>query len=416
MNDLVQFLSQVPLFASLTESTLQKLTADPKIVEVPPKTILLREGDPGEHFYVVLEGHVEAVKRMDSEEEQSLSVRGPGEFVGEISLLHRGVARTASVVTREASKLLKLTRADFDELLTHEPMMAYEMVRVLTLSLNSSNETHIRDLQEKNRELKEAFEALKAAQAQIIEKEKLERELQLASEIQMSILPQTFPQVDGFDFGAKLVPARTVAGDMYDFIPLSHNKVGIVVGDVTDKGVPAAIVMAQTHALIRSEAFRASTPREALKGVNQHLLEINSSGLPVTVIFGVLDGTTNEFTYARAGHELPLICTAEGSVTLAEKSLGQPLGYFDEPEIDENTITLPPGGTFLLYTDGVTEGLDHLDLASMNESLMYELRLCSGKAAQDMCDHVLEVTTTRQGDRLLLDDVTLVAVHRVSEG
>jgi sigma-B regulation protein RsbU (phosphoserine phosphatase) len=415
MNDLVQFLSQVPLFASLTNSTLQKLATDPKIVEVPPKTILLREGDPGEHFYVVLEGHVEAVKRMDSEEEQFLSVRGPGEFVGEISLLHRGIARTASVVTREASKLLKLTRADFDELLTHEPMMAYEMVRVLTLSLNSSNETHIRDLQEKNRELKEAFEALKAAQAQIIEKEKLERELQLASEIQMSILPQTFPQVEGFDFGAKLVPARTVAGDMYDFIPLSHNKVGIVVGDVTDKGVPAAIVMAQTHALLRSEAYRASTPREALKGVNQHLLEINSSGLPVTVIFGVLDGTTNEFTYARAGHELPLICTAEGEVTLADKNLGQPLGYFNEPEIDENTITLPPGGTFLLYTDGVTEGLDHLDLAAINESLMSEISLCGGMAAQDMCNHVLEVTTARQGDHLLLDDVTLVAVHRVGE-
>ena len=169
MNDLVQFLSQVPLFASLTDKTLQQLTADPKIVEVPPKTTLLQEGDPGEHFYVVLEGHVEAVKRMGTEDEQFLSVRGPGEFVGEISLLHRGVARTASVITREASKLLKLTRADFDELLTHEPMMAYEMVRVLTLSLNASNETHIRDLQEKNRALSEAYDELKAAQAQIIE-------------------------------------------------------------------------------------------------------------------------------------------------------------------------------------------------------------------------------------------------------
>jgi serine phosphatase RsbU (regulator of sigma subunit) len=323
------------------------------------------------------------------------------------------VQRTASVITREASKLLKLTRADFDELLTHEPMMAYEMVRVLTLSLNASNETHIRDLQEKNRELKEAFEALKAAQAQIIEKEKLERELQLANEIQMSILPQTLPQVEGFDFGAQLVPARTVAGDMYDFIPLDRNKVGIVVGDVTDKGVPAAIVMAQTHALLRAKVNRASSPLEALQGVNQHLLEINPSGLPITAIFGVLDGATNEFTYARAGHELPLICTAEGEVTLAAKSLGQPLGYFAEPEIDENTITLQPGGTFLLYTDGVTEGLDHLDLASMNEALMSEISLCGGKTAQDMCDHVLEVTTTRQGDRLLLDDVTLVAVHRM---
>jgi serine phosphatase RsbU (regulator of sigma subunit) len=416
MNDLAQFLSGIPIFASLTDSTLQQLATDPKIVEVPSKKALFHEGDPGEHFYVVLEGHVESVKRVGTEDEQILSVRGPGEFVGEISLLHRDVSRTASVVAREASKLLELTRADFDALLTHEPMMVYEMLRVLTLSLNASNETHIRDLREKNRELKEAFKALKVAQAQIIEKEKLERELQLANEIQMSILPQTLPQVEGFDFGAQLVPARTVAGDMYDFIPLSHNKVGIVVGDVTDKGFPAAIVMAQTHALLRAEAYRASSPLEALQAVNQHLLAINSSGLPVTAIFGVLDGTTHEFNYARAGHELPLICTAEGEVTLAEKSLGQPLGYFDEPELDENTITLPSGGTFLLYTDGVTDGLDHLDLASMYEWLMSEISLCGGKTAQDMCDHVLEVTTTRQGDRLLLDDVTLVAVHRAGKG
>jgi len=261
--------------------------------------------------------------------------------------------------------------------------------------------------------LKEAIEALKGAQTQIIEKEKLEAELQLASDIQMSILPQTLPQVMGFDFGVQLVPARMVAGDMYDFIPLNDNKVGIVVGDVTDKGLSAAIVMAQTHALLRVEAYRASSPLEALQGVNQHLLEINSRGLPVTAIFGVLDGTTNEFHYARAGHELPLICTADGEVTLAEKGLGQPLGYFTEPEIDENTINIPPGGTFLLYTDGLTERFDHLDLVSMNESLMSEISLCRGVSAQTMCDHMLEVTTTRQGDHLLLDDVTLVVVHRV---
>ena len=413
MDDLAQFLSGIPLLASLTDSALQQLTTDSKIVEVPAKTYLFHEGDPGEHFYIVLDGQVEAVKRMGTEGEQILAVRSPGEFIGEISMLHRGVKRTASVVAREASQLLQLTRADFDELLTHEPMMAYEMVKALTLSISASNEKYIRGLQEKNRELKEALESLKAAQTQIIEKEKMDRELQLASDIQMSILPQILPQVEGFDFGAQLVPARTVAGDMYDFIPLSRNRVGIVVVDVTDKGVTAAIVMAQTHALLRAEANRASSPLEALKSVNQHLLEINSSGLPVTAIFGVLDGTANEFNYARAGHELPLICTAEGSVTLAEKNMGQPLGYFDEPEIDENTITLPPGGTFLLYTDGVIVGLDHLDLASRNELLMFEIGLCGGKSAQDMCDHVFEVTWTRQGNRLLLDDVTLVAVHRV---
>jgi serine phosphatase RsbU (regulator of sigma subunit) len=413
MNDLMELLSQVPLFASLSNSELQHLTTDPHIIEVPPNEALFLEGDVGDRFYVILDGRIEVVKQLGTDEEQILGVRGPGEFVGEMSLLHRDGKRTASVVTKDSSQLLELTRADFDALLSHQPMMAYEMVRVLSSRLTTAHETHISDLQEKNRELKEAFEALKAAQAQIIEKEKLERDLKLASDIQMSILPQTLPQVVGYDFGAQLVPARTVAGDMYDFIPLGRNKVGIVIGDVTDKGVPAAIVMSQTHALLRAEACRATSPFEALQGVNQHLLEINPSGLPVTAIFGVLDGSTSEFSYARAGHEIPLICTAEGEVTQAAKSPGQPLGYFDKPEIDENTITLPTGGTFLLYTDGVSEGLDHLDLASMNESLMSEISLCGGKTAQDMCDHVLEVTTTRQGDRLLLDDVTLVAVHRM---
>jgi serine phosphatase RsbU (regulator of sigma subunit) len=413
MNDLIQILSRVPLFTTLNNSELQHLTTDPHIIEIPPKEVLFLEGDIGDRFYVVLDGRIEVVKQLGTDDEQILGVRGPGEFVGEMSLLHRDGKRTASVVAREASQLLELTRADFDTLLSRQPLMAYEMVRVMSSRLTVAHETHIRDLQEKNLELKEAYEALKAAQAQIIEKEKLERELQLAHDIQVSILPQTLPQMEGFDFGALLVPARTIAGDMFDFIPLSSNKIGIVVGDVTDKGVAAAIVMAQTHALLRAEAYRASSPLEALQGVNQHLLEINSSGLPVTVIFGVLDGTTNEFKYARAGHELPLICTVEGEVTQAEKNQGQLLGFFDEPELDENTIILPPGSTFLLYTDGVTEGLNHLDLASMNETLMSEISLCSGKTAQAMCDHVLEVTTTRRGDNLLLDDVTLVAVHRV---
>jgi serine phosphatase RsbU (regulator of sigma subunit) len=416
MNDLAQFLSGIPLFASLTDSTLQQLAFDPKIIELPPKKALFHEGDLGEHFYIVLDGGLEVVKRCGTEDEQILDSLGPGEFFGEISLLNPGLKRTASVVAQEMSKLLQLTRLDFDALLTRQPMMAYEMLRVLSRSLNTSNEIHIRDLQEKNDELEQAFEVLKVSQAQVIEKEKLERELQLAHDIQMSILPQTLPQVEGFDFGAQLVPARTVAGDMYDFIPLGRNKVGIVVGDVTDKGVPAAIVMAQTHALLRAEAYRASSPLEALQGVNQHLLEINSSGLPVTAIFGVLDGTTNEFSYARAGHELPLICTAEGEVTLAAKSLGQPLGYFAEPEIDENKISLPPGCTFLLYTDGMTETLDHLDLDSMNESLISELSACCGKASQVVCDHMLEATANRQGNGQLLDDVTLIAVHHVGEG
>jgi serine phosphatase RsbU (regulator of sigma subunit) len=414
MNNLMQILSQVPLFASLNNSELQQLTTEPHIIEIPAKEVLFLEGDIGDRFYVVLDGRIVVVKQLGTDDEQILGARGPGEFVGEMSLLYRDGKRTASVVAQESSQLLELTRADFNSLLSRQPMMAYEMVRVMSSRLTTSHETHIRDLQDKNLELREAYEALKSAQAQIIEKERLERELQLAHDIQVSILPQTFPQVEGFDFGARLVPAREVGGDLYDFIPLSNEKVGLVVGDVADKGVPAAIIMSQTHALLRAKAHPKSSPAEVLDSVNQHLLDINLSGPFVTVVYGVLDRTTNEFTYARAGHELPLICTAEGEVTEVPKKLGQPLGLFAEPELDQNTLVLPPGSTMLVYTDGVTDGLDQDDHVAALMQLKSALSACVGKAAQIACDRILDDATTQQGNSRLLDDVTMIAVHRIS--
>src|SRR3712207_1764841 len=118
---------------------------------------------------------------------------------------------------------------------------------------------------------------LQAAQAQIVEKQMLEQELRMAYEIQVSILPRTFPCLIGYDFAARMAPARAVGGDFFDFIHLDDGRLGIAIGDVTDKGMPAAIFMAQTHALLRAEASRATSPREALQHVNRHLLAMNDA-------------------------------------------------------------------------------------------------------------------------------------------
>src|SRR3712207_3101439 len=143
-----------------------------------------------------------------------------------------------------------------------------------------------------------------AAQQQIIEKQRLEHELQLAYEIQTSILPRVLPQLQGYDFGATMVPARVVGGDFFEFVELGDDRVGIAVGDVTDKGMPAAIFMAQTHALLRAEAVRSAAPHEVLRCVNRHVVEMNAAGLFVTMLYGVLDRASASFSYARAGHEL----------------------------------------------------------------------------------------------------------------
>jgi serine phosphatase RsbU (regulator of sigma subunit) len=293
-------------------------------------------------------------------------------------------------------------------------MLAYEMVRVMSTRLSSAHDAAIRDLQEKNRRLSEAYEALKAAQAQIIEKERLERELKVAHDIQMSLLPRALPRLEGFDFGARLIPARAVGGDLYDFIPLSANQVGVVIGDVTDKGVPAAIFMAQAHALLRAEASRAASPREALQRANEHLLDMNARGLFVTVLYGVLDRVSRTFTYARAGHELPLLCGTNGIVFSPPEGASLPLGIFNDPPLDEQTVELPPGRMLLLYTDGVTDARNAQRQSYGLEKLQAMLQRCAGATAQGVCDVLLQDVISYFGAAPQHDDVAVVALRASS--
>lgn len=409
--DRARALEQVPLFASLPPEEVQHLAGALRPLRVPAGALLFREGEHGATFYIVLEGQVEVVKAHGTADEQLLGVRGPGEFVGEMSLLNRDDVRMASVYAREPATLLELTRAEFDALLTRRPFLAYEMVKVLSARLRSAHDDAIRDMRKKNTLLRDAYEALRDAQAQIIEKEKLERELEVAHDIQMSLLPHTLPDFAPFDFGARIAPARAVGGDLFDFIPLDDETMAVVIGDVSDKGVPAAIFMAQVHALLRAEASAAASPRATLHAVNLHLLDMNARGLFVTVLYGVLKQRTGEFAYARAGHELPMLCSVAGEVTEVGRGRGQPLGLFDAPLLDEQTITLTPGSMLLLYTDGVTDPNDHSGLAFDVDQLKAALCACASMAAQGACDHLMQAVTAYHQNAPQHDDITLVAVR-----
>ncbi len=126
-------------------------------------------------------------------------------------------------------------------LLQRWPVLAHAMVNILSERLDATNNASFRDLTQKNHALQKAYDEFKAAQAQLIEKERLERELKVAAEIQLSILPDVLPQVAGFDFGACILPARSVGGDFYDVFRLDRRRTGVVIGDVADKGIPAAL-------------------------------------------------------------------------------------------------------------------------------------------------------------------------------
>ena len=207
-------LARVPLFGSLPRKEIEHLEDTLQPVEVSPGTILFREGGAGDHFYILVAGRTEVIKAMGTEEAQVIGVRGAGEFLGELSLFNRDGRHMATVRAVEQVRMLRMSRGDFDALLHRQPLLAYEMVRVLSERLTASHAAAIHDLQEKNRRLAEAYESLKAAQSQIIEKEKLERELQLAYEIQIGILPKAVPRSPAFNIGMRMVPVCAAASWM----------------------------------------------------------------------------------------------------------------------------------------------------------------------------------------------------------
>ncbi len=289
------------------------------------------------------------------------------------------------------------------------------MVRVLSQRLDATNTQTFRDLTEKNKQLQTAYDELKAAQAQLIEKERLERELQVAADIQLSILPDELPQVDEFGFGARILPARQVGGDFYDVFHVKENRIGVLIGDVADKGVPSALFMARAHALIMAAADTGVPAGEVMHLVNRHITRLQKSTQFVTVLYGILDLNTREFNYARAGHEPPLILNPDGSVERIPHSSGMAIGLWETVTLDVRTITLLPGSTLLLFTDGLTDCRDPKGEPFGLERIKETLGDLSNIDAQQVCDQLLETLRNYENGSKQDDDVTLVAIHAISK-
>jgi sigma-B regulation protein RsbU (phosphoserine phosphatase) len=406
-----QSLARVPLFASLPAGEIEYLAGTLKTRVFSPNELLFKEGDSQGLFYILLDGEVEVIKSLGTEDERRLAVRPAGSMLGEMSVFSADGRHTASVRARTPLRLLEMSNADFEALIRREPAFAYEMMRTLSGRLAESENLTIKDLREKNRQLTQAYEELKAAQAQIIEKEKLERELEVARQIQRTLLPRAVPQRAGYEFGARMVPMSAVGGDFYDFIPLGDDTLGIAVGDVSDHGVPSALLMALTVTLLRAEARRASSPREAFDRINQQLIEGNDLGMFVTLLFGTLKLTTQRFDYIRAGHELPLVVGPDGDLIHLDRKPGQPLGLLPEPIFDEGSLAVPKGGLMLVFTDGVTETASPdgvmFGLSGIESSVRRSTRL----AADQTCDDLMAALSDFRGGQPQSDDITLVAVR-----
>ena len=411
-SQLLDFLANTPLFSSLPAEAMTKLADSLSLLEFSDGALLFREGDPSDSFYLIMSGAIEIVKAIATNEETILARRGAGEMIGEMGLLNQDGRRTSSVRAVGRVCALSATYSELNTVVAHYPTVAYQLASILSGRMTAEQNDTIRILREKNEDLQRAYDELKAAQEQLIEKEKLERELLLAYEIQQSILPQVLPHLLGYNFGALMQPARAVGGDFFGLFELGNERVGLVVGDITDKGVPAAIFMAQTHALLRAAASPQLAPGETLAKVNRFLLEMNQKGLFATVIYVILHRPSGRCYYARAGHELPLLVSPYGELSYPPMLPGTPLGILERPVIDIGVLTLPPGGKLVLYTDGVIDAVAPDRSRYDDTGLECAVLDTAGLDAQATCQSLLKSVITFQQNLPQFDDITMLVVQR----
>jgi len=404
-------LRRVPLFQSLPESELRELASRLLARELEQGNLMFREGNRRKETYIIVEGQVEIIKALGTPDERLLGVRGRGELIGEMSLFSEEHQRTASVRAKTPLKLLVMRRDDLEDLLRNQPDLAFELVATLSRRLEESENLTISDLREKNLQLQQAFDELKAAQAQIVEKERLERELEVARDIQLSILPRELPEDPAWEFGIHFSPMEAVGGDFYDVIELGNGKLGVAIGDVSGHGVPAALYMSLTATLLRAEAMRSESPREVLQAVNRQLLATSDSGLFITVIYGILDSSSRSFQYARAGHPTPILVSLGRAAVQLGAELGQFLGFHDELALDEVALSLPPESTMLIHTDGITEAVNANGNFFGDDGLLAALGMGDSRPPDQICREIWEAVRSFQGTVPRDDDITLLAVR-----
>ncbi len=410
-NEKVALLAKVFLFASLPRSELERLAETLQPHEFAQGTLMMREGESDQHIYILLEGEVEVIKALGTPDERQLAVRPPGSLFGEMSLFDPKGSHTASVRARTPAFVLEMTKQDFDQLLQRYPTLVYDMARQLSRHLGDTENATILDLREKNRQLTRAYQELKDAQDQLVIKERLEKELAIARQIQESILPDSLPHLEGFDIAALTVPAREVGGDYYDFIPINQHRFGLVIGDACDKGIPAALYINITNSLVHIEAPRNPSPEATLQLVNHHLVEMSRSGMFVTLLYGILD-ISGRFDYCRAGHPHPVILDEHLRLVENTSSTGMPLGIMEEIELDAQTVTIPPGGLMVIYSDGLSEAQDVHDNQYGAERLANALPAVSHLPAAQVCDQLWKQVQEFVGGQPQADDFSVIVIKR----
>lgn len=277
------------------------------------------------------------------------------------------------------------------------------------------------DLDDLSRTIEKAIEQvryIRESQQEHNQLESIKNDLAIAGEIQQTILPRSFPPfpelTEVVDIYASMTPAKDVGGDFYDFFQIDDERIGLVIADVSGKGVPASLFMAVSRTLLRATALRGVSSAECLTYANKLLCKESLDSMFVTVFYGIYHYKTGMMDYTNAGHNPPYLLRGGRTVECLPVASNFVVGVFDDIEFESNTLTFGIGDTLLLYTDGVTEAFNDKQeqfsesnlqdiLASMHES----------SSAKEVVTSVLQSVKIFSGDYPQSDDITLLSLQRI---
>jgi sigma-B regulation protein RsbU (phosphoserine phosphatase) len=254
------------------------------------------------------------------------------------------------------------------------------------------------------------------------DKEKLESEmarknaeLEIAAEIQRSFLPDIIPQIEGFEIAATSRPAKEVGGDFFDVVPLdvislSKNQMGVLIADVSGKGVPAALFMALSRVIVRTSSTWFKVPSDIIRHANSIISSDSKTGMFVTLFYGIIDKDTRKFTFVNAGHNPPILYHGNSGTMEELEGTGIALGIMDDAEYTQKEVRMSPGDTIILYTDGVTEAINEREEMFEVERLVNVIKETNNATAQETLERIIRSVFQFSGTQPQFDDITLMVI------
>ena len=241
---------------------------------------------------------------------------------------------------------------------------------------------------------------------------RMHHELKLASQIQMDLLPKEAPKFPGYDIAGATFPAGTVGGDYFDFIPLSEHRLALCLGDISGKGLPAALLMTNLQASLQGLTISGNSVRDCVAGLNRHLYKRSGPEKFATLFYATVDTMSHELTYCNAGHEPPFLLTEEHDPIRLREG-GTVIGVGNGFEYEQSTIRLKPGDVLVVYSDGVTEAMD-LDKEQFGEEKLRNLITeNAAMPAGKLIEEILRAVKEHSAEAPQHDDITALVVKRV---